>query len=251
MKLKIDGALPPLEFVPPRLNRFVLRLVIAAAPLYIKKSLGLHILPPQQPKKLIREYQDFFDGKSRLILVFRHVHVHDAQVVFYLFNNILPKESRRLNIRLPRHPHAHFLYGRGVPVWAGRWLEWLFSRVGGIPVFHRRLDREGLDELRSHLLHGEYPIALAPEGQVTYHNGVVHEIEPGFAHLALWAQQDLHKQGLSKDVRVLPISQYYCYGRDGEKSLQELVEKLEVELGIKSDQAAEMGYHTSTSGIHS
>lgn len=232
MKLKVDGVRPPLEFVPPKYNRTVLRLISWLAPFYIKKSLGLSIRPPEHMDRLAREYLDYFSDTSKLILVFRHVHVNDAQVIFYLLNKLLPAAARRLNIRYPRRPHAHFLYGRGVPVWGGKWLEWLFSRMGGIPVFHRKLDRQGLDVVRAHLLNGRYPIALAPEGQVTYHNGIVNPIEPGFAQLALWAQADLETNRLGHDVRILPISQYYRYGRDGEKVLRELIGRLQAESGV-------------------
>ncbi|MGC9311204.1 MAG: hypothetical protein ACP5IA_00830 [Sediminispirochaetaceae bacterium] len=232
MKLKVDGVRPPLEFVPPKFSGTVLRLVSGIAPIYIKKSLGLSVRPPEHMDRLVREYLDFFSDTSKLILVFRHVHVNDAQVIFYLLNKLLPAAARRLNMRFPRRPHAHFLYGRGVPVWGGKWLEWLFSRMGGIPVFHRKLDRQGLDVVRAHLLDGRYPVALAPEGQVTYHNGIVHPIEPGFAQLALWAGADLEAKGLGQDVRILPISQYYRYGRDGEKVLRELIDRLQEESGV-------------------
>jgi len=248
MKLKVDGVRPPLEFVPPKFSAAVLRLVSGLAPLYIKKGLGLSVKPPEHMDRLVQEYFDFFSDKSKLILVFRHVHVNDAQVIFYLLNKLLPSAARRLNIRFPRRPHAHFLYGRGVPVWGGKWLEWLFSRMGGIPVFHRKLDRQGLDVVRAHLLNGNYPIALAPEGQVTYHNGIVHPIEPGFAQLALWAQADLEANGLEQDVRVLPISQHYRYGRDGEKVLREILERLHAESGVDAaDVSGDQGGSESAS----
>lgn len=231
MKLQVEGVKPPLEFIPPRLNPLMVKLVAGIAPFYVKYALGLGVSVTKGIDTLAREYRRFFNDGDRLILVFRHIHVHDAQVMFYLFDHLLPREARRLGIRLPRAPHAHFLYGRGVPVWAGKWLEWLFSRVGGIPVYHRSLSREGLDVVRSHLTEAAYPIALAPEGQVTYHNGVVHPIEPGFAQLALWAREDLEKKGSPRDVRILPISQYYHYGKDGGRVLGDLLGRIEQEIG--------------------
>lgn len=250
MKLQVEGVKAPLEFIPPRLNPLVVKLVTGITPLYVKHSLGLRVSVPEGMDALAREYQRFFNDGDRLILVFRHVHVHDAQVMFYLFDHLLPREARRLGIRLPRAPHAHFLYGRGVPVWAGKWLEWLFSRVGGIPVYHRSLSREGLDTVRSHLTEAAYPIALAPEGQVTYHNGVVHPIEPGFAQLALWARKDLEKKGSPRDVRILPISQYYRYGKEGERVLEDLLGRIETELGQVFETAPEQKENSGTQEIH-
>jgi len=85
------------------------------------------------------------------------------------------------------------------------------------------------------MLQGKYPIALAPEGQVTYHNQIVHELEPGFAQLCLWAQGDLQQKGLDQDVRILPISQYYQYGKteqEKRKVLLSLINKLQTETGM-------------------
>ncbi len=227
-KRKEVGVKDILRFVPPRLNPFVLRLVGTIAPLYVKKVLGLQIGPPLHEERIAEEYRRFFNGENRLIIVFRHVHVNDAQVLFYVLHNLVRKNARSHGITLKKHPHAHFLYGRGVPVWGGKGLEYLFSRLGGIPVHHRKLDRQGLDVVRRYMLQGEYPIALAPEGQVTYHNEIVYELEPGFAQLALWAKQD-------KDVRILPISQYYNYVHNNKKNetLLKLIYEIQEETGIK------------------
>src|SRR6056297_4092017 len=228
VKLKLEGVRDALKFVAPRLNPLILHLARTFGPLYVKTVLGLRIHRPKQMDTLLQEYQQFARGSSKLIIVFRHVHVHDAQVLFYTLNNLLPNYARAQKVRLTKRPHAHFIYGRGVPVWGGKHLEWLFSRLGGIPVHHRKLDRNGLDVVRSYMLQGEYPIALAPEGQVTYHNEIVYELEPGFAQLALWAKQD-------KDVRILPISQYYNYVHNNKKNetLLKLIYEIQEETGIK------------------
>jgi len=233
--VKLEGVRDKLKFVAPRLNPLLLRLARTLGPLYVRSVLGLRIHRPERMDTLLQEYQQFTGDSSKLIIVFRHVHVHDAQVLFYTLNNLLPSYARAQKVRLTKRPHAHFLYGRGVPVWGGKRLEWLFSRLGGIPVHHRKLDRSGLDVVRTYMLQGKYPIALAPEGQVTYHNQIVHELEPGFAQLSLWAQQDLHKQGLDQDVRIVPISQFYQYGKNEQekrKVLLSLIHELQSETGL-------------------
>lgn len=233
--MKLGGVRDALKFVAPRLNPLVLQLARTFGPLYVKSVLGLRIQRPEKINTLLQEYQQFTHGSSKLIIVFRHVHVHDAQVLFYTLNNLLPNYARTQKARIARRPHAHFLYGRGVPVWGGKHLEWLFSRLGGIPVHHRKLDRNGLDVVRSYMLQGKYPIALAPEGQVTYHNQIVHELEPGFAQLSLWAQQDLRRNGLDQDVRIVPISQYYQYGKNEQERrrvLLSLINELQTEMGM-------------------
>ncbi len=246
MSLKFEGVKNTLKFIPPNLNPLVLHFARCAGPFYLKQVLGLRIKKPRYIDRLVQEYQRFFNNESKLILVFRHVHVNDAQVLFYVINNAAQKNAKknvkRSGAKLARRPHAHFLYGRGVPVWGGKGLEWFFSRLGAIPVHHRKLDRQGLDVVRSYMMNGPYPIALAPEGQVTYHNEVVHEIEPGFAQLSLWAQQDLKRKGCSQDVRILPIAQYYRYGRNAPKVLLRLMQELQAETGIRVFTANELPY---------
>ncbi len=244
MKVKVNEARDVLRFVPPQLNSLLLKCARLLSPLYLRAALHLRVQPPQHIEPLLDEYKRFFEDESKLILVFRHVHVHDAQVMFHLFNNITHSQAKKRRIPYPRRPHAHFLYGRGVPVWGGAYLEWVFSRLGGIPVHHRKLDREGLDALRRYMQQGPYPIALAPEGQVTYHNEIIYEIEPGFAQLAMWARYDVSKAGGSQDVRILPISQYYDYGEEGVQIRSSLIDRLIKETGIElegqleSDQPA-------------
>lgn len=233
MEFKVKGVRGVLRFVPPRLNTRVLRFARVFAPLYVRLALHLRVRAPHNIDTLLQEFQRFFSGSGKLILVFRHVHVHDAQVMFYLFNNLLQRQAKKRGIKYPRRPHAHFLYGRGVPVWAGKYLEWLFSRLGGIPVHHRKMDREGLDVVRRYMRQGPYPVALAPEGQVTYHNQVVHDLEPGFAQLALWARSDAEQAGQNREVRILPISQYYHYGKDGVNIRAELIDALVREAGLE------------------
>ncbi len=234
MKQTIIHAANRLSFIPPKFNRGMLAFARAIAPFYLRHLLGLRLEHCEGLKTLADEYRRFQRGDSRLIIVFRHVHVNDAQVIFYLINNLLPKQMRRrgrpLGEPLAKRPHAHFLYGRGVPLWAGKGLEFIFSRLGGVPVSHRKLERESIDIIRSYMSEGRFPVALAPEGQVTYHNRYVYEIEPGFAQLALWTAE----AGGTGEVRVLPISQYYRYGDNPPAVLEKIFGAVEELTGLRS-----------------
>ena len=87
-----------------------------------------------------------------------------------LITRILPREARRRRQALGGLPHAHFLYGKGVTLWAGGGSAFLIPRIAGLPVVNRRADTQALANVRRFLTEGPYPVALAPEGQVTYHN---------------------------------------------------------------------------------
>lgn len=227
------GIKPPLSYTLPRLNPAVLAFVRAIAPLYLRSALGIRIEGIQGISRLADEYRRFQGGGSRLIIAFRHVNPDDAQVMFTLLNNRLPREARKSGARLGTRPHAHFLYGRGVPLWKGSWLTWLFSRLGGIPVARDELVRANIDLIRRYLLEARYPIALAPEAQVTYHNELLFPLEPGFAQFALWTLKALGRAGKDEEeVRILPVALHYRHGKDPEASFAQVLGALERDTGI-------------------
>ncbi len=230
MRKRVQSVKHKLDFIPPKLNRALLGFARLISTPYIRYALGLRIEEVEGIEKLSAAYRRYSSGESRLILVFRHVHVHDAPLIFQLVNKYLPRHARKEGKRLPKKPHVYFLYGRGVPLWAGTWLTWLFSRMGGIPVSHRKLDRVSIDMIRRYNERGTYPIALAPEGQVTYHNRHVYEVEPGFAQIALWAAEDSFRNGQSRRVEIVPVSQYYRYGDEPLQELEKVLDAVESEL---------------------
>ena len=237
MKFSLKGARPPLVYTLPRLNRGVLGTLRCIAPLYLRGGLGIRIQTVHGAERLIEEYRRFEQGESLLILAFRHIHPDDAQAMFTLLNNRLPAIARRRGVRLRRRPHAHFLYGRGVPLWKGRWLTWLFSRVGGIPVARNALVRNNIDLVRQIIVEGQYPLALAPEAQVTYHNGIVRSLEPGFAQFAVWGLRDTLKRGNAKQIRILPVALHYRYGRKPEEAFRKVITAIEQRSGLRVPKA--------------
>jgi hypothetical protein len=142
------------------------------------------------------------------------------------------KEARRLGVRLRRSPRGYFLYGRDVPEWAGHFLYWLFPRIGAIPVYPGRYDSRSITLLRRYLTDMPHPVALAPEGQVTYHNERVARLQPGTAQLGFWCMEDLRAQGRTEDVIILPVCTSYHYDPKDWPGLIRLLEKVERECGL-------------------
>lgn len=178
-------------------------LIKVAGKPYMRFALGIRQVRRFNDEFMREEIARFKDGKSRLILAFRHTAVEDAPLVL-----MGVKES-----------HIAFLYGRDVLNWAGAVTKILFPRLGFVAVQNRATNREGMHYLRQSAKEGRFPLALAPEGQVTYHAHRTAEIEAGVANLALWAEQS------GQEVTIMPIAIAYRYAQDTGALVSSLLER--------------------------
>lgn len=180
---------------------------------------------------LAKLYQEFEAGKSRLMIAFRHPNTNDPYVLSHLIWQALPQTARALNLRIGT-PHAHFIYDRGIPLWAGSYLSWVFSRLGGVPIQRGKLDVLALKKARSLLLDGRFPLAVAPEGGNNGHNELVSPLEPGIAQLAFWCAEDLRLAGREESVVILPVGIQYRYLKAPWPGLETLITQLEADSGL-------------------
>ena len=163
-------AAPPLAFLPPRLDRRVLALARPLLPLVLRRGCAITDLQVEGGERLVAAMQAFEAGQSRLMLAFRHPSVSDPICLAALLWQELPRLARRQGVRLRGRPHAHFLYDRGIPLWAGAWMGWLLSHLGGCSIQRSKLDLPALRTARALLLDGPHPLAVAPEGATNGHN---------------------------------------------------------------------------------
>lgn len=184
-------------------------------------------------KELALLYKRFQAGEARFILAFRHPEVDDPFSMLYLLSRGVPQAARAHDISLRSPIHSYFVYDRGMTIWAGDWLGWLFSRLGGIPIHRgKRLDRTGLRAVRELLLNGQFPVAIAPEGATNGHSEVVSPLEPGVAQLGFWCAEDLRKRGRSEQVYIVPIGIRYTYANPIWMRLDRLLSRLERDTGL-------------------
>ncbi|HEY9762577.1 MAG TPA: 1-acyl-sn-glycerol-3-phosphate acyltransferase [Trichocoleus sp.] len=237
---------PRLEFIPPNYNPWFVRLVHTALPLLLKVRVrswlpaGIRKVHCQQVDILAESYSQFQQGKIRLLLAFRHGEVDDPLGMAYLFSRALPRTAKQKSIALKYPIHSYFMYDRGMPLWAGRWLGWLFSRLGGIPVHRgRRLDLKAIKAVREKLLTGEMPVGIAPEGATNGHSESLSALEPGTAQLAFWCVEDLQKAGRSERVLLLPIGIQYHYPHPNWAALNRLMGQLEADVGLPASTFVE------------
>lgn len=229
--MRARGALAYLE---PRFVPWVFRFMQTFSPPYTRLVEGVRRVEVQGMDRLAEAYRSFYAGKTRLLLAFRHPTAHDPQVMVYLITRALPAAARARREPLGGLPHVHFVYGRNVVLWHGGGAGFLIPRIEGVPVMNRRSDSQGMRALRHYLIDGPYPMALAPEGQVTYHNHRLGPVEPGTAHLALWCREELRRRGDPREVQILPIAPLYRYAGEADRVLEGLTGRLAAQTGLEA-----------------
>jgi len=188
-------------------------------------------------ERLVEAFSAFRGGRQRLILAFRHPYGDEPQLLSYALDSRLAREARRLGAPLGARPHARFVHGYEVPLWSGPLVRWLLPRVGALPVYHVRFDAAGVERIRAVLRDGDHPLALAPEGQVSYRSETLPRIEKGAVRLGFWCAEDLAKAGRTEGVAILPISVHYRYDEAEIGRLERMVASLERSCGLRPPAA--------------
>lgn len=239
---RVQSGLPP---IAPAFSPLVLRLVQGLLPLLLRFRL-LPWLPAAITRidvvngdQLARCYHRFGRGEVRVILAFRHGEVDDPLLGLHLLGRDLPRRARRLGLPLAGPPHTHFLFDRGMPLWGGRLLGWVLSRLGGLSVHRgRHPDWRALRQSRRLVLEGRFPFAMAPEGATNGHGETIGPLEPGVAQLGVWCVEDLQRDGRGEEVLIVPIALQYVYARPEWGRLKRLMANLEASLGLPSPTGA-------------
>jgi len=234
-----DKVQPRLGFIPPHYRAWVVRGGYCCLPFLLRVRLrpwlpvGIWPVTCPNPEVLAELFQQFQRGQIRLLLAFRHSQVDDPLSLSYLFSRLVPQAAKATGLSLRRPIHSFFMYDRGMPLWAGKWLEWFFASMGGIPVHRgRRLDLKALKSVREHLVNGPFPVTIAPEGATNGHGEVISPLEPGTAQVAFWAVEDLHKAERPESVILLPVGLQYVYPKPDWAVLNRLLGQLEADCGI-------------------
>jgi hypothetical protein len=242
----IQQAQPPLEYIPQHFNLAVYHIAKWALPVLLRfrtrpwLPAGIAEVETVNVERLVNLYQQFQAGKIRFLMAFRHSEVDDPLCMMYLLSQAVPKVARKRGISLQYPTHSHFIYDRGMTLWAGDWLGWFFSRLGGFPIHRgKRLDKIGMRTARDLFANGQLPISVAPEGATNGHSEIVSPLEPGVAHMGFWCVEDLLKANRTEEVFIVPICNQYRYINPSWAKLDWLLGKLEADCGLSVQQVGE------------
>ncbi len=229
----ISQAQPSLEFIPPNYNPVIWQVAKRIIPLWLRYNHNLVKIEIENAAELIDLYQNFQQGKTRFMLAFRHPSIVDPPSLAQILWNQLPVIAQQQGVSLRSPIHAHFIYDRGIPLWAGAQVGWGISQLGATPIRRGALDRAGLRSIRELFVNGQFPMAAAPEGATNGHNEIVSPLEPGIAQFGFWCQEDLDKAKRSESVAIAPLGIRYYYQTAPWQYLDELLAQLEVDSGLQ------------------
>ncbi|MBD2205327.1 1-acyl-sn-glycerol-3-phosphate acyltransferase [Calothrix sp. FACHB-1219] len=232
MTTGIYQAQPPLEFIPPRFNPLLLQLSHLLLPSLINWKTAITQIEADNVEILADLYRQFQDGKIRFLLAFRHPKTEDPICLGYLLSQLVPKVAREQGIKIQTPIHAHFIYDRGIPLWAGEHIGWLASHLGGTPIQRGKADWNGLRSARDLFANGTFPMAAAPEGATNGLSEIMSPLEPGIAQLGFWCAEDLQKAGRTEQVFIVPVGLKYSYVAAPWNAIAQLLSELEAASGL-------------------
>jgi hypothetical protein len=160
-------AQPPLEFLPPAFDPWVMRGVKALLPLWMRWRSNVSTIHCNGVETLAKLFQDFQAGQVRFLIAFRHPSPEDAYCLAHLIWREVPQTAKGMGIQLQTAPHAHFIYDRGIPLWAGKGVGWLYQKLGGTPIQRGKVDRQGLKSAVTSSARANFPWRRLPKEPTT------------------------------------------------------------------------------------
>jgi len=232
MAISLERVHPPLPYLPPQYDPKVLRFMQVTSPYWLYWKSRISHVEEHHLERMVQSQLEADLGKIKCLYAFRHPTTDDHFSLLHLFGKSLPKTARQMGVKLNMPTHSFFVYDRGIPLWAGGVVNWLFPRLGGIPVFRGKADRQGMKLMREHLVHGKLPLSIAPEGGTNGQSELVADLEPGVVQLGFWSAEDLAKAGRPERVVIVPIGIQYEYTTHAWQHIDRLLLSIEQDCGI-------------------
>jgi 1-acyl-sn-glycerol-3-phosphate acyltransferase len=222
----------------PHISPLVLWAARLLGRIYLFLFLGITRVVLRNGRFLFDAYRRALDGKSRCILAFRHPNGGEAQILMWFILFKLRSLARKAGVSFSRRPHVSFVYGYEVARWGGSIARWVMPGLGAMPVHHAQIDTAGLARISRAIYEGPYPLAIAPEGQVSYTTESIPRLEQGTVRLGFQAADRFEKEGKTCPVEILPVSIHFRYGKMGAWSLHRVLRKIETHTGFSSKDGA-------------
>ncbi|MDR0464579.1 MAG: acyltransferase [Treponema sp.] len=218
---------PDIKLPEPRISIFVLFILKIFARLYLFLFYGVSKAVLHKEKTLFEAFDRALSGKTRCIIAFRHPNGGEPQLLAWFFLFHLRRCAARQGIHFSHWPHAIFVYGYDVVRWGGWVARYIMPNVGAMPIYHSKMDSNGMARIYKAIANGPFPVAIAPEGQVSYSTDSVPRLEPGVIRIGFNAVQHLEKKNVNCPVEILPLSIHYRFGSWGKLTVEILLRYVE------------------------
>jgi 1-acyl-sn-glycerol-3-phosphate acyltransferase len=230
----IAEAYPNIKVPQARISKPIVLLIKLLARIYLFIFLGIARVSLRGEIHFFRAFERALRGDSRCILAFRHPNGGEPQILTWFIIFRLKGLAKKAGISFARRPHALFVYGYDVLRWGGWVARLVMPRVGAMPIHHTKLDSKGMARIFRALKDGPYPLAIAPEGQVTYNTEQVLNLEQGVMRIGFHSADQLKREGQSYPVEALPVSIHLRYGIWGKMCLSRLMDRLDRTTGFRN-----------------
>jgi 1-acyl-sn-glycerol-3-phosphate acyltransferase len=263
--LPVVQASPDIQTPEPYISKGIKPLLKILARPYLCLFIGRAKVVLRDGRRLFGAFDRALKKQSRLLVGFLHPYGAEPQILGWwtLFRLKSLAQKQGFTFALP--PHIRFIHGYEVLRWGGPVARFVLPRIGAMPVYHAKLDSASMERIYKALTDGPYPIAIAPEGQVSYFSGTVPRLEQGMVRMGFTVAERLAnaagdgrsngRQGAKAaadnpsddnpadksrpdnrrppDVEILPLAVCYRYGKNGKKAMEKLLLKTEKCLGLE------------------
>jgi len=234
-KMPIVRASPDIKVNEPRISKLVILICRLLGRLYLFLFYGIaRIVVNGGEKDLFNAFKRALTGESRCIIAFRHPNGGEPQLLSWFFLFKLRVLAARAGVKLPRWPHVVFVYGYEVVRWGGWVARFIMPNVGAMPIHHSKMDSKGMARIQKTIIEGPYPVAIAPEGQVSYTTNAIPRLEPGAIRIGFQVAERLAGKNETCSVEILPLSVHFRFGTWGTLALEKLLKKIEKICGFSN-----------------
>jgi len=235
-KTPVISASPDVHVAQPNISKLAIFILSFLVKPYMLMLFGPAKIKLHDEKILFDVFQRTLSKKSRCLIAFRHPDGREPQLLTWFFLFRVKYLAACGKIRFPKRPHAVFVYGYEVARWGGWIARTVMPKIGAIPIHHTKLDSKGMAKIYDSILNGQYPLALAPEGQVSYTTDSIPRLETGIIRIGFQAANLLSEKDNNCPLEILPLSIHFRYGNPGKAAMEKLLRKIEKFCGFKSKE---------------
>ncbi|GBU27617.1 hypothetical protein R84B8_01151 [Treponema sp. R8-4-B8] len=238
----VETAFPDVKIPPPKVSKLFIFIVSILSKPYLFMLFGMAKILLRGEAFVFDAFKRALSKKSRCIIAFRHPDGREPQLLAWFFLFRLKALAAKNKIRFELDPHAIFVYGYEVVRWGGALARIFMPNLGAIPIHHTKIDSKGMARIYNAIIDGQYPIALAPEGQVSYSMDSLPRLEHGSIRIGFQAASQMASKNMDCPLEILPLSIHYRYGRGGKAAMEKLLKKIEKFCGFSKRETASLSF---------